>query len=136
MSTERRPSTDGVDGGEQKVILSGDEGATWGDTYVLSGLESHWPGLLVLDDDEFLSLYSRDGKGMLSHRHRIVAKSGESGNSEDSGKSGESEDSGESGEPRESEVTESSAPPKNGDATRTILACWAGVFLVMMLLQG
>lgn len=71
MSTERRPST-GVDGGEQKIITSSDNGTSWSEPQVLSGLDSHWPGLLVSTDEQFLSLYSRDGKGILSDRQRVL----------------------------------------------------------------
>jgi hypothetical protein len=58
----------GVDGGELKVRTSTDRGASWSAAVVASGLGTHWPGIHVLNDNEFLLLYSFTGQGLVSRR--------------------------------------------------------------------
>ena len=61
----------GVDNGEMKVVTSTDGGVTWSGATVISGLGSHWPGMQVLDDKNFLALYSFSGLGLVSHKHTV-----------------------------------------------------------------
>lgn len=71
MSNEAKPSLPDVDAGEQRAIVSTNNGGGWSSYKVLSGLGSHWPGLYTLDSSHFLSLYSINGKGLVTQRFSV-----------------------------------------------------------------
>ncbi|VUC27918.1 unnamed protein product [Clonostachys rosea] len=71
MSNEAKPELPDVDGGQQKIITSTNNGESWSAAQVLSDLGSHWPGLHTIDSSHFLSLYSFNGKGLVSQEFTL-----------------------------------------------------------------
>ncbi|KAM7205436.1 Sialidase [Naviculisporaceae sp. PSN 640] len=72
------PDLPHLDGGEMKVVTSGNGAADWSsmsrDGIVTGELGSHWPGLFTLpgDGNTFLALYSRGDLGAVSRVFRVV----------------------------------------------------------------
>lgn len=71
MSTEEGGESENpnaVDGGQMRVVTSGDGGETWSEPTVVSDVGSHWPGLHALDGTSFLALYSVTDEGLFTRR--------------------------------------------------------------------
>lgn len=49
-----------------KVIISTDQGQSWGKSYIVGQAPAHWGGIVDLGPNRFLALYERDGFGALS----------------------------------------------------------------------
>ncbi|GJN67805.1 hypothetical protein PLICBS_001847 [Purpureocillium lilacinum] len=68
MTNEDTPEMPNVDGGELKIVTSKDLGKTWSSPVVVGKKGSHWPGIMALNDKEFLVTWSQDGSGMLAQK--------------------------------------------------------------------
>jgi hypothetical protein len=67
--TNENTDTPQIDGGEMKVVTSGDRGRSWSAPTVTGGVGSHWPAMITLNGNEFLTLYSQNGRGLVSQKY-------------------------------------------------------------------
>lgn len=73
MTNEDGGTIPGVaDGGEMKVITSGDGGQTWSESSITGSNGSHWPGLYAFPNStSFLALYSHDDVGLVTESYSL-----------------------------------------------------------------
>ncbi|UNI21263.1 hypothetical protein JDV02_007268 [Purpureocillium takamizusanense] len=71
MTNEDTRDLPNVDGGELKIVWSTDRGVTWSSPITVGQRGSHWPGMMALNDTDFLVTWSQDGSGMLSQKFRF-----------------------------------------------------------------
>ncbi|OAA71876.1 glycoside hydrolase family 93 protein [Akanthomyces lecanii RCEF 1005] len=69
--TNENTNTPQLDGGQMKVVTSTDGGKSWGGATVTGEAGSHWPGMVALNNNGFLALYSQNGHGLVSQKYRV-----------------------------------------------------------------
>lgn len=69
--TNEDTDTPKLDGGQMKVVTSGNGGRNFSGTTVTGGVGSHWEGLFALNNNEFLALYAQNGHGLVTQKYRV-----------------------------------------------------------------